>query len=103
MSQPADIGRIGEKAVVDNLTSQGYTIIEWNTQAPGATDIEASNSKEHILVQVKSAMYPSIPVDLSQADIAAIKSRASRKNAVAYEAKVQLTPGSAPGIKYIRL
>ena len=102
MSQPADIGRIGEKAVVDNLTSQGYTIIEWNTEAPGATDMRL-HSKEHILVQVKSAMYPSIPVDLSQADIAAIKSRASRKNAVAYEAKVQLTPGSAPGIKYIRL
>jgi Holliday junction resolvase-like predicted endonuclease len=109
LSEAAEIGKVGEKAVVDNLKSQGYEIIEWNTQAPGATDIEAAKpQQQHILIQVKTAVYPNVPADLSQTETDAVKSRAARKNAVAYAAKVQLradyqTTVKRPDIKYITL
>lgn len=85
-----NIGHIGEKLVVDWLKSSGYTIVEWNTQAPGSTDIEAKHSTAYILVQVKTAVEPNAPSDLSSDEIRNIKSRASKKDAEAYQAKVQL-------------
>lgn len=85
-----EIGKIGEKKVVEWLLANGYTIVEWDTKAPGATDIEAKNTKAHVLVQVKTAVEPNTPADMSHEEVQALKARASRKKAEAWQAKVQL-------------
>jgi Holliday junction resolvase-like predicted endonuclease len=84
-----DIGLAGERVAVDWLKSKGYTILNWDTRAPGATDIEA-NTSTHILVQVKSAVYPNEVPTLSSEEETRIKARAGRLSASAYEARVQL-------------
>lgn len=85
-----EIGQAGERIVVQWLRSKGYTIDNWDTQAPGSTDIEAHHSTAKILVQVKSAVNPNEPSSLSSDEERNIKSRATRINAVAWEARVQL-------------
>ena len=86
MYDSAVIGRAGERAVVDWLTSKGFSIQEWDTAAPGATDIDASSGTKRLLVQVKSAVMPSSPVCLSQPEILAIRSRAGMLQAEAWSA-----------------
>ena len=90
MSTPFEIGQAGERIVVQWLRSKGYIIDRWDTQSPGSTDIEAHHSQAHILVQVKSAVYPNDPPHLSSDEERNIKSRATRIGAQAYEARVQL-------------
>lgn len=85
-----EIGKIGEKYVVDWLKSKRYIIVKWDTRAPGSTDIEAKHSTAHILVQVKTAVEPNKPADLSSQEIRNLKSRASKIGAIAFQAKVQL-------------
>ncbi len=92
MSQPVDIGQLGEKAVVNDLASKGYIGIKRNTRGPSSTDIEATNTHgRKQLFQVKAAVSPNTPNDLSPSEITAIMSRAARIGASAYQAKVQLS------------
>lgn len=90
MSTATSIGRAGEGYVVAWLKGRGYSKIRWDTQAPGSTDIEAQNSA-HLLIQVKTAMYPDNPEQLSAEEETAISSCAARLAAQAWEARVQVS------------
>lgn len=83
-----EIGFAGEKHVVAWLRANGYSG-NWDTRGPGSTDIEATGH-EHILVQVKSAVAPSVPAGLSGDELRNIKSRATRLGANAYLAQVTM-------------
>jgi len=90
MATAAQIGQAGEAAAVAALKKEGWTIAVWNTQAPGATDIEASSGAKKLLVQVKTAVSPDVPANLSSGEERSITSRAARIGADAYEARVVL-------------
>lgn len=90
MSTATDIGRAGERHAVDWLRAEGYSIIRWNTQASGSTEIEAKSSSKYLLVQVKTAAYPAAPAKLSAEEEKAAVSRAVRLGAQAWEASVQV-------------
>jgi Holliday junction resolvase-like predicted endonuclease len=90
MATSAQIGQAGEATVVTALKKEGWSITNWNTQAPGSTDIEASSGRKKLLVQVKSAITPDSPASLSSDEERNIKSRAAKIGADAYEARVTL-------------
>lgn len=89
MYTTSEVGRAGEHAVVQWLRSNRCTVTNWNTQAAGSTDIEAVGAAR-LLIQVKSAVYPSQPASLSSDEEGNIKSRATRTSAEAWEARVLL-------------
>jgi hypothetical protein len=84
----AEIGNVGERHVEAWLKARNYACNR-NTQLPGSTDIEATGSA-NLLVQVKTAMQPEAPAELSPAEIANIKSRASRTSRQAWLAQVTI-------------
>ncbi|NLE57262.1 MAG: hypothetical protein GX616_02800 [Planctomycetes bacterium] len=86
----ADIGRAGEAVVVAYLKAKGYRITSWDTRGPGATDIEATGTQATLLVQVKACLHPAQPCLLSSDELRALTSRAARKGAEAWEARVTL-------------
>jgi Holliday junction resolvase-like predicted endonuclease len=90
MVSSGDVGRAGESTVVAELKKLGYRITSWDTQGPGATDIEAASSTTTLLVQVKTAVSPNAPASLSSNEKRAIAMRALRKGAEAWEARVLL-------------
>ena len=90
LSSAPDIGRAGERHAVDWLRAEGYSIMKWNTQTSGLIDIEAKSSSKRLLVQVKAALYPNTPAQLSAEEAEAITSRAARLGAQAWEARVQV-------------
>ena len=92
----ADVGRVGEGATVAYLKNKGFTVTSWNTQGPGATDIEAVAGQKGLLVQVKSAVSPNSPCSISDLEQQAIASRATRKGYEAWEARVQLDASLRP-------
>lgn len=89
MSDASEIGRAGERFIVEGLRNEGFRV-EWDTRLPGSADIDAANSNRHLLIQVKSAVYPNEPADTSQQEETNLKSRAARIGAEAWEARVQL-------------
>jgi Holliday junction resolvase-like predicted endonuclease len=90
MATQVQIGQAGEAAAVAALKEKGWTITNWNTQAPGSTDIEASSGSKKLLVQVKSSVALDSPAALSGDEERNIKSRATRIGAEAHEARVTL-------------
>lgn len=96
MATATQIGQAGEGAVVAWLQSKGFTVTKWNTQAPGATDIEATTRTVSLLVQVKAAISPSEPASLSTDEAARITSRATQTGMQAWEARVQLDASLKP-------
>jgi hypothetical protein len=82
------IGDIGERHVAAWLRQNGYTVMQ-NTKLPGSTDIEADGPAS-LLVQVKTAAFPSEPAYPSDDEIRNIKSRASNLKRTAYVAQVQI-------------
>jgi len=87
MYSQAQIGDAGEQIVNSWLVQNGYKT-NLDTRQPGSTDIEAVGTKALLLVQVKTAMSPSTPADLSSDEVRNIKSRASRLGYQAWQAKV---------------
>jgi hypothetical protein len=85
-----DIGLIGKRYVVDWLESIEFEIVDWDDEDPEAMDIEAEHSDSHVIVRVKTAVEPDEPEDLSADEVRDLMSKASRKKAVAWEAKVRL-------------
>lgn len=83
------IGHGGERAVANQLMRWGYRG-NWDTRLPGSTDIEAWNSVRHLVIQVKSALYPNSPPLLSPGEEWNIRARASRIGAEAWAATVQV-------------
>jgi len=96
MSNSQAVGLAGEKAVVNQLKSNGWTINNWDTSQPGSTDIDAQSGSNRRLVQVKSAVTPYDPPELSPEEEGNIKSRATKIGAEAWEAKVWLDAGLNP-------
>jgi len=92
----ADIGRAGEAVVVSYLKAKGYRITSWDTRGPGATDIEATGTQATLLVQVKTAVRPAQPSLLSSHELQALRSRAARNGAQAWEARVTLDRSLRP-------
>ena len=90
LSTAADIARAGERHAVDWLRAEGYSI-KWKTQTHGSTDIEAQSSSKRLLVQVKTAVYPTDADRLSAEEEEGITSRAERLGAQAWEARVQVS------------
>lgn len=87
---PAAVGRAGERIVVGALQRAGFWS-NWDTRAPGSTDIEAwSFFTRHLLIQVKTAVYPYVPPYVSDIEARNIRARARRIGAEALEARVQV-------------
>jgi len=84
------IGRAGEAHVVEQLQGRRFTITNWDTKSPGATDIEMTGGKKHVLVQVKAGVSPNDPPSLSGEEAAAIKGRAVKLGAEPWQARVTL-------------
>lgn len=105
MATVQQIGRAGEAAVVADLRRRGWRVVRWDTQGPGATDVEAVGGGRTILVQVKAAVWPSPVASMSPDDRASIRLRALFDGARAYEAAVTLWPYdlSPTDIRYTRL
>jgi hypothetical protein len=89
--ESGEIGNIGERHVEAVLVKDGWTCNR-NTQLPGSTDIEAVKAGRKILVQVKTAVNPAQPADLSEEETRNIKTRAARTNSEAWLAKATITP-----------
>ncbi len=89
MFTATEIGLAGERIVNVWLVDNGYST-NLDTRQPGSTDIQASGQKTNLLVQVKSAITPNVPADLSSDEVRNIKSRASRLGFQAWAAKVVL-------------
>jgi hypothetical protein len=105
----AEIGSIGERHATAALQAQGWSCYR-NTQLPGSTDIEATTTDgrgtviKRLLVQVKTAVTPNAPADLTADDKRAIISRANRNNAEAWLAQVKIdSSGGSLGIAWTRL
>ena len=88
------VGRTGERVVVRSLTDEGYVINAWNTASPAPADIDATRERVHILVQVRSAIYPNEPTNLTQEEAQHLKSRATAISATPVIATVQFTDAS---------
>lgn len=87
----SNIGHEGERCVVNELRSIGYEHTNWNTRLSGSTDIEAWTDNGNILiVQVKSAVYPNRPAELTAEEERNIVLKAKRLGGEAYLAQVQL-------------
>jgi len=79
----------GERAVVTWLEEKGFTVVKWDSRAPGSADIEAKSVK-HLVVRVRTSVHPEDPPSLTSDDEKNIISRAAKIEAEAWEAKVQL-------------
>jgi Holliday junction resolvase len=80
--------------VVRSLTDEGYVINAWNTAPPGPADIDATRGRTHILVQVRSAVYPKEPVNLTEEEAQRLRLRATIISATAVVATVQFSDAS---------
>jgi hypothetical protein len=83
------IGQSGEYIVARELAAKGYRT-NVDTRAPGATDIEARGTTASLLVQVKTAVAPNLPSELSGEERQKIRSRAAHLGWEPWGAKVQL-------------
>ncbi len=92
MATPLEVEEAAESIVVQWLKEAGYTTKRSDTQSPGSTDIDAASSNGRILLaRVKSAVHPNEPPSLSSDEERNMESRARRKGAHAWEARVQLS------------
>jgi len=91
---PAEIGQIGEEHLMAALRAKGFDCHR-NTQLPGVTDIVAVEREEgkiinSLRVQVKTAIVPCLPADLSWEEKKAIISRAHASDSEAWMAQVRI-------------
>ena len=91
---PAEIGNIGERHVTAWLQAKNYQCNR-NTALPGSTDIEADASQASLLVQVKTALSPALPADLSTEEQRAIVARANRSGKEEWLARLQINSQGA--------
>jgi len=86
----AEIGNYGERHVTNWLSAKGFRCYQ-NTQQPGCTDIDAKGNPTCLFVQVKTAIYPSLPASLSADERTAIVRRANNNNREAWLAQVSVS------------
>jgi len=86
-----EIGNAGEKIVHNDLALKGYTNILRDTKQTGSVDIQADSTKMgNILVQVKTAIYPSVPAELTSEENTAIKAKGQRTSRTPKSARLQI-------------
>jgi Holliday junction resolvase len=95
MVTQVDIGNAGERLVARALAGDGYRT-NVDTRGPGSTDIEALKPDRSLLIQVKTAIYPNSPANLSADELRNIRARATRLGREAWAAGVQLDRNLAP-------
>lgn len=91
--EAADIGHAGEKIVEDLLSQNSWTNIIRDTWQKGSTDIKADpidKTKKGILIQVKTALFPNAPAEISADEKKNIIMRAKRENRDAYAAYLKI-------------
>ena len=89
MLTATQIGTIGEVHATTWLKANQYNCYR-NTKLPGATDIEATGTVASLLVQVKTAVWPSYPANLTAEEQKAIIARANRTGRQAWLAQLQI-------------
>ncbi len=89
MATQVQVGQAGEQIVGSALTGIGYRT-NIDTKTPGSADIEARGTAASLLVQVKTAVYPNEPANMSSDEERNIKSRATKLGYEAWEARVQV-------------
>jgi len=89
MLTAAEIGTIGERHATAWLRANGWRCYT-DTKLPGATDIEATSGGRVILVQVKTAVYPSLPAGLTVHEKRAIVARAKYNQKEAWLVQLQI-------------
>jgi len=89
MMELRHIGNIGERLVEEYLAAKGY-LCHRNTRSPGSSDIEAVARSATLLVQVKTAIYPEQPADLTSEETQNLKARAEKSGAEAWGTKVTI-------------
>jgi hypothetical protein len=101
-TQPKDITRIAEEAVLSNLRLQGWKDVLCD---PNTREIQAKNPGGGLqLFRVKTAVAPNTPDSLSDSERIVLISKAEGSGAVAYQVKVQLGAKYAPArIQYNQL
>jgi hypothetical protein len=104
MLTATQIGTIGEVHTTEWLRANGYNCYR-NTKLPGATDIEATGSAASLLVQVKTAIWPSSVAGLTVEEVRAIVARANRTGRQAWLAQLQINDKGAliGGIAWTKL
>jgi Holliday junction resolvase len=101
--ESGDIGAAGEKHATAALIEKGWTCVQ-NTQQAGATDIQATAGGKTMLVQVKTAVCPAFPADISPEERTRITGRAARNGYEAWLCQVRLNPnGSLAWINWQKL
>ena len=81
-----EIGNAGEQHVEHFLQSKNYQTVIRDTKQAGSTDITANG----IRVQVKTAVVPEEPSEVTEAEKTAIKNKAAVTHAEAWLAYVQI-------------
>jgi len=84
----AEIELTGENHVISWLNKNGYTNIEKDILPSNETEIRASGTVEHIMVQVKTFLDPHRPFKVSEYTVDKMTRRATNLNHVAYMAYV---------------
>ena len=90
MSAAPSIQRAGERHAIDWLKAEGYSIMKWDTQVTGPSEIEAQSDAKRLLVHVKTAAYPNYPSKLSEEEEKTFTTRANGVGAQPWEARVQV-------------
>jgi hypothetical protein len=87
---PLNIGKDGEKYVVDYLKSNSFTNITTDLWQYGTNDIKADSWGEKILVHIETSIFPGEPGEISQEEKIKIISRATNIKRNAYAAYVKI-------------
>jgi len=89
-SSLSDIGRAGEKYVEEYLKTHSFTNINQDIWQYGESNIKADSFGEKILVQVKTSIFPSEPVEITGEERIKIISRAVSIKRKPYAAYVKI-------------
>ena len=84
-SETSNMTTAGEEHVEKWLSGNGYSSIIKDTEAPC---LEANGTLENILVMVKTAVAPNLPVEMTLSQKNAIRTRAEQLDRKAYVAYV---------------
>ena len=87
-----NITKKGEIEVVNQLKNAGWNVQDWDPSAEGSKDIVASASGKKIMVQVKTAVSPNDPPNLTRPEVETMAARARQLNAEGFQARVKFDP-----------
>jgi hypothetical protein len=89
-----ELVRAGEGHVAKILRSHGWTVLLEDPRPSGATDLLVTLNERRVLIQVKSAIFPTTPPMLTDAEKFSLISRAKRSEAEAWLVHIQMDEDS---------